>query len=172
MKEKEIKPKAGRKSLAGLLPAARRGKVEQLRALLDDGANIERKNNHGHTALVQAAGCGRSECVQLLLDRGADVNAGRRVSALAYASLNGHMECIRILLDYGADIDLPSYYGMTPLMCACFHGRNECVALLLERGADTTVIDSDGQTVASYCFSAEMSKLLLDASNKTDYVLK
>lgn len=172
MKEKAIKLKADRKSVAGLLPAAKKGKVEQLRALLDDGANIERKNNRGQTALVRASEFGRFECIQFLLDRGADANAGRKFCSLVYASMSGHVESVRLLLDHGAKIDTKSYYGLTPLMYACLSGQAACVALLLERGADTSLSTPGGLSATDYSTSAEILQLLLDASNKTDYVLK
>ena len=75
MKEKANKPKAVTKSLAGYFPAARNGDIKKIRQLLDDGVNIDRRNQNGETTLMQASAAGRLECVQLLLDRGADVNA-------------------------------------------------------------------------------------------------
>ena len=49
--------------------------VTEVRRLLDSGINVERRNFMRQTALMQASGSGRLECAQLLIERGADVNA-------------------------------------------------------------------------------------------------
>ena len=47
------------------------GDVDVVKLLLDRDANIRAKNNHGDTALMQAAVSGKTEVVKLLQDKGA-----------------------------------------------------------------------------------------------------
>lgn len=56
--------------------AARSGDVEALRAHLKPGADIDKKDQFGTTALHWAVALGRVEAVKLLLQKGADVNEG------------------------------------------------------------------------------------------------
>ncbi|MBF0138460.1 MAG: ankyrin repeat domain-containing protein [Magnetococcales bacterium] len=62
----------------------------------------------GQTALIQAAETGRSDLVEELIQRGAEVNVrdqwGR--TALAAALHNDHREIVTLLLKHGADITL------------------------------------------------------------------
>jgi ankyrin repeat protein len=82
-----------------LWQAAHRGHTETVRALLDGGASIHRRNDW---ALRLAAEYGRTETVKLLLARGADVHAGKD-AALRLAANNGHTETVKALLAAGAD---------------------------------------------------------------------
>ena len=51
------------------------GKASYVSALLDRGADIHAKNNHGWASLMAASANGRVSCISLLLDRGADIHA-------------------------------------------------------------------------------------------------
>ena len=67
--------------------------------LLDSGANIDAENRQGLTPLMLAAGEGRLEVVQLLLERNADTGrhdyTGR--TALNWAERNGRRPVVRAL---------------------------------------------------------------------------
>merc|ERR1712232_1384362 len=58
----------------GLMIAASAGRLEVVRALIRAGADLERVNNKGGTALGRAVGDNMLEVVQLLLDAGASVD--------------------------------------------------------------------------------------------------
>ena len=55
---------------------ARKGDIDHLKVALAYGNNSIDwyRNKHGHTALHAAAYYGHSECIGVLLDRGADIN--------------------------------------------------------------------------------------------------
>jgi len=63
---------------AQLIEAAKAGDINRVQALIDDGEDLEQKDNYGWTALNWAAGHGYLAIVQLLHKAGANaVNSGR-----------------------------------------------------------------------------------------------
>ena len=84
------------------------GDIEMAQLLLDNGANIEAKDNKGNTALIKASSHGNIEIAQFLLDNGADIEAKNNINgetALIKASSSGNIEMVQLLLDNGADIE-------------------------------------------------------------------
>ncbi len=55
--------------------AVRNGLLEAAHMLIEAGANVEAKDNDGHTPLVMAVRLGYKERVKFLLERGADPHA-------------------------------------------------------------------------------------------------
>jgi hypothetical protein len=70
---------------ADLLQAAMRGRNDQVKAFLDDGANIEAVDRNGRTPLMLAAQHGQASTVELLMGRGARTAARDHDGANAYA---------------------------------------------------------------------------------------
>jgi hypothetical protein len=78
-----------------LLDAAWTGRVDDMRALLDEGANAEYKDERGNSAMRRAADGGRADCVRLLLEAGASKDsASRHLTALVRAAVGGHADCV------------------------------------------------------------------------------
>ena len=159
-----------RSSDAALRDAATQGDIDTLRTLLDticDTTDIDALDFNGETSLTYAAQEGHTDCVRLLLQRGADVNkpSGCRSTAAHYAAERGHSETLLALLDNaGCDVDARGIWGMTPLMWAAQEGHTECAQLLLERGADISSLDAGEFTAAHFaivCGHLEVLRLLL-----------
>ncbi|XP_023275680.1 ankyrin repeat and SOCS box protein 15 isoform X1 [Seriola lalandi dorsalis] len=130
----------------------------------------------GHSPVHSAADGGHAHCLELLLQKGFDVNAllaphisdnygDMRRSPLYFAVSNGDATCTEILLKAGAKPDLD------PLCCllvAVRSGRYEIVKLLLAARADvncyfTVVNDTVFPTALQYCLKDEvMMRLLLN----------
>ncbi|KAF8621256.1 hypothetical protein AX15_007917 [Amanita polypyramis BW_CC] len=104
--------------------------------------------------------------VELLLERGANVNSWRQTcgNALQAASWFGHKEIVGLLLERGADVDVQGGTYGNPLHTASYKGHKGIVELLLERGADVNI---QGQkygsalSAASYKGHNDIVKLLL-----------
>ena len=98
--------------------------------------------------LTEAVKGDHRECVELLLSKGADVNASERFgwTALNSAARLGHETCLKILLKAGADVNSIHEYGNTALMEAVKSGNRKCISLLLNGGADVHVENVYGDT--------------------------
>ncbi|KAF8336030.1 ankyrin repeat-containing domain protein [Amanita rubescens] len=118
-------------------------------------------------ALYAASLGGYNEIVELLLDRGADVNAqgGIYGYALQAASERGRNEIAKLLLDKGAYVNAAGGHYKHALQAASQGGHNEIVKLLLNRGAYVNAKGGhygDALQAASQGGHHEIVKLLLD----------
>ncbi|XP_066218645.1 cortactin-binding protein 2 isoform X2 [Saccopteryx leptura] len=140
-------PLAGRPTL--LQQAAAQGNVTLLSLLLnEEGLDINYSCEDGHSALYSAAKNGHTDCVSLLLNAEARVDAADKngFTPLCVAAAQGHFKCVELLIAYDADVNHAADGGQTPLYLACEKGNKECIKLLLEAGADRSVQTRDGWT--------------------------
>ena len=121
-----------------LVDAAAARDTALLRALVDEGGDVNAARADGATALLWAAHWDDAATVDLLLRAGADVNAAddHGVTPLARACENASVAVVDRLLDAGADPNLAQTNGLTPLMTAARTGSLDVVEALLARGAD------------------------------------
>ncbi len=120
--------------------ATMQGDLEKVRSLLNDGVDINAKDEHGQTALMNAAHAGQLELLRLLIERGANLNvtAKYNLSALMLALIAGHTEVCWLLIEAGADLSLRSTYGsgeQTALSLAEAGGHHELATLIRRKGA-------------------------------------
>lgn len=89
----------------------------------------ETESNHD-TALTLACAGGHEELVELLLNRGADIEHRDKkgFTPLILAATAGHEKVVDILLNHNADIEAQSERTKdTPLSLACSGGRYEVI---------------------------------------------
>ena len=168
-----------KRGLGAVMLAAEQGAFENLKILLDAGADGAAKTSNrpatsspgssavagpvqeftrrrvgGGTALMNAARAGCEPCVRALLEHGADARArtDAGLTALHGASFQGSPALLKLLLDAGASVDAADDRGLTPLMMAVNSRTKstEAVRILLDRGADTEAKDASGRSVAEW----------------------
>uniref|UniRef100_A0A8C3PVM0 Tetratricopeptide repeat, ankyrin repeat and coiled-coil containing 1 n=1 Tax=Chrysolophus pictus TaxID=9089 RepID=A0A8C3PVM0_CHRPC len=106
----------------------------------------------GETALTAAAGRGKLEVCELLLERGAAVSRANRrgIPPLFCAVRQGHWQIAKLLLKHGSDVNLSDKQGRTPLMVASCEGHLSTVEFLLSAGATISSLDKEGLTALGW----------------------
>ena len=144
-------------SLHGLFRASNPPDTNELRRLLEAGAEIDAKDQWGTTTAlfmaVQRAGdrgkggplnektvAAWTPIIKFLLDAGANPNLGaadrdQNRTPLMAASDTGLRGIAELLMEYKANINA-EYHGMTALACAASRDDVRLVELLLSKGAD------------------------------------
>jgi len=114
------------------------GDVGRVRALCEEGADVDDRNEQGWTPLMVAASEGDMTIADALLSRGADVNlqSKKGESSLMLASRWGHSKLFRMLLiDAEANFNLKNNDGKTALTIAQENKHTE-IANLIESYAN------------------------------------
>jgi hypothetical protein len=132
--------------------AAEQGDVDSLARLLDDGFDVESRNDRGQTLLICAADNRQSQIVRLLLDRGANVNArdNQDWTALNRAAASSSLDSAKLLIAAGADLEATDHEGNTPLLKAV-PNRQRLALYLIEQGADVNAVNNSGYRPLQYC---------------------
>jgi hypothetical protein len=87
---------------SALMIAAEEGRLGCVGALLEEGADVEARDEWGNDALMLAAAGGRTECVKALLGAGAHARGRNRagVGALWLAVKSANEACVELLLPW------------------------------------------------------------------------
>ncbi|KFZ25213.1 hypothetical protein V502_00309 [Pseudogymnoascus sp. VKM F-4520 (FW-2644)] len=123
--------------------------IEEVRLLIDAGANISAVDVRNETRLHIAALDGETEVVRLLLNAGASVLARNFNGAtpLHMAARNDHEDAVQLLINAGSDLSSVSDRGATPLHWAVYDGAKvSTTKMLLDAGADVIARAHDGET--------------------------
>jgi len=131
-----------------LFYAAQHGSERALKALLGGRANHALADRRGLTAAHHAAVFGRTACLRLLLDAGAQLEAKTVgcFTPLHLAAQEGHAECCSLLLAMGSDANARTTgLGDTPLTIATARKRMSCVRVLLP-ASDLSITNEQGRT--------------------------
>lgn len=127
----------------------REGNAMQVRVWLDDTEHdMNLGDDHGFSPLHWASKEGNSKIVELLLLRGARVNATNRGddTPLHLAAAHGHRDIVLMLLRQKADVNFTNEHGNSPLHYACFWGFSDIAEDLLHHGALVSIANKDGDT--------------------------
>lgn len=105
---------------------------EEVSKLLDANPTVLEGRDKGSNFVHLAAEYGRLGVLRLLVEKGANIDAGRRHNALHGAARKGHEEVMAFLLSKGARADKTNLVGATPLMLASGSGHVGVVRMLLQ----------------------------------------
>ena len=138
------------------------GRIEIMRLLLENGADIKIQDNEGWSCLLVAIFQGDAGLVGELIAAGADVDAnvfatGR--TALLQALEGDKLDIAGMLISSGANVNLHKDGQMTPLMVAAAKGRSDLVLLLIEKGADVNARTDDRKTALTIAESGGLTAI-------------
>lgn len=126
---------------------------QNVKILVDHGANINKEAADGQTPLSLAVLLGHKETVKLMLanpKNTADFSLEQVQNALAYAVVEDHVEIVAELLEAGADVNLVNN-DWPPMICSAMGlERPAMLRVLLEHNPDLTKTDSKGNMVLHY----------------------
>jgi hypothetical protein len=116
--------------------AARAGDTGAIERHLASGVAVDAvEDERDGTPLMYAAAAGRAEAIELLINRGANVNAAGRDggTALMAAAFLGHEKAVDVLVRRGANVNASNLNGSTPLDVASLDdGTTRYFASLLQ----------------------------------------
>ena len=119
-----------------LLNAAEHGRLDEVRSLLWDRADLEsrRDDDWEQTPLHLAVEGGHRDVVQLLLEKNARIETTDRfgTTPLHLAVIESQIKVAQLLLEKNAQIETTNNYGETPLSHAIYFGHSKIVDVLLE----------------------------------------
>ncbi len=147
--------------------ALRNGQMENVRIAIQNGAEVNTRDEYGSTLLMYAAVFGKVADLEYLLEHGAEINAANKAGHTALMRAIPDLAKIKLLVQHGAEINAKTAEGTTPLMIAA-HIRTGAplVRYLIEKGADVNATDNkgwDAAIVAAVEGAFDNLKLLLNA---------
>ncbi|MBI4027589.1 MAG: ankyrin repeat domain-containing protein [Verrucomicrobia bacterium] len=141
-----------KKNLRAIRGAIRNGDVATVKKLVENNPELVNAydGSPAQTPLHTAASHGHLQIVELLLAKGAQVNAKDEYGAtsLHNAARSRHKDIVELLLSKGAEVNKGDFFNHTPLYRAAENGNQNVVKLLLQKGANVHVRDSEDGTTA------------------------
>lgn len=115
-----------------LFDAAKTGNVEAAGRMIEEGVDVNAKNDKNVTALGIAVGFNRREMVQLLIEKGADIELtdAKGNTVLHYAAGYGRKEIAEVLIAAGAKMDVKNDAEQKPIDVAKLNREKQMVEFL------------------------------------------
>jgi hypothetical protein len=150
-----------------LAQAAAHDNRKMIRVLLDGGADVNRQNRNGETALMYMNENASADTIRDLIKAGADLELkdDDGETALISASRLDNTGALKALISAGAKLEAKDEKGQTALMHAAREGIINNVKALLEAGAQINRKDEDDWTALRHAREGdheEVIKLLQD----------
>ncbi|MBQ2380787.1 MAG: ankyrin repeat domain-containing protein [Akkermansia sp.] len=150
------------------------GNPEMVRLLLEAGVNP----NSAYTNPLYLAVCTQqnTQCAELLLAAGADVNARVALGQLQAPPLFGAVgyprkdAFLHLLIAHGADVNARDKSGNTPFLTAAKRGYGSYLRILLEAGADPLLVNDEGLGALALLTDIENTQLQLTEEGYTRLV--
>uniref|UniRef100_A0A1A8N2G5 non-specific serine/threonine protein kinase n=1 Tax=Nothobranchius pienaari TaxID=704102 RepID=A0A1A8N2G5_9TELE len=139
--------------------------------------DVNQPNKHGTPPLLIAAGCGNVQIIEVLMRKGADIQANDKTGANAvyHAARHGHVDTLRFLHDNRCPLDVQDKCGETALHVAARYGNVDVVSYLCSIRSNPNLTDLEKETplhcAAWHGYSAVARALcqagcLVDAKNR------
>lgn len=151
--------------VTALMYAAKYGRVEVAKLLIEKGANVNLQGDRGETPLIMGIDAGSIEMVSLLIEKGANLEIAENTNGttpLIEAVLTSSLPILKLLVEKGANLDKQDNDGNTALIAAAANDEEapELIKFLLEKGAKKDIKNNDGQTAYDVAQVEEIKQLL------------
>ncbi len=122
-------------------------------------SNVNQKDDFGRTALHHAASSDWSDALNILIERGADVNA-RDVDGITPLHMASGINCISELIKKGGNVNAQDRVGRTPLHIWAGNRVEpaEIIFTLVKNGANPNSRDYQDATPLHYAVEADNTK--------------
>ncbi len=142
--------------------------IDEVRALIARGADVNAREDDKTTPLFIAVENGNLEIAEMLLNFGAKVNARNKEKQTPIMGLDDDAtpELLELLIKHGAKLDLVDKQGNTVLILAAGEVEPAVLRALIDARADVNSKNKEGQTALMNAANAgdlESVKMLLEA---------
>ncbi len=129
-----------------IMNAADKGYNKIVQLLINNGANVNVKDENGITPLMFASANGHTDVVKLLIENDADLEAKATWVITEYEKLKFINDVTRV--------KTKTIEGVTSLILAVKNAHTDVVNLLLSKGADVNAKDANGKMVLDYAIES------------------
>ncbi|KAK6206580.1 hypothetical protein LQW54_007650 [Pestalotiopsis sp. IQ-011] len=137
------------KRISPLKSAARKGRLDLVKFLIEHGAQVNKNESAESPALTDATHSGNLECVRYLLKSGADIEGKDQYRETAiFEATEGRHDVANFLLDQGAAVSSKGFKGRTLPML--YLSSASTLRRILERGSEIDTKDDNGLAPIHY----------------------
>lgn len=154
---------ADKTDMPAYFQAALNGDLDKIQEGINQGIDVNAKDENMHSALMLAAYNGHHHVLSFLIEKGAEIDAvdGMNRTALMFACTGPFTKAAELLIDAGANVNaIDSQEEWTPVMMAAAEGQLEVVQLLVAKGADLSMVDEDGESSLDFAQSNGHTKVV------------
>ncbi|XP_035235044.1 death-associated protein kinase 1 [Anguilla anguilla] len=110
--------------------------------------DVNQPNKHGTPPLLIAAGCGNIQIIDVLMRKGAEIQAHDKSgsNAVYYAARHGHVGTLKFLHEKECPLDIQDKSGETALHVAARYGNVDVVQYLCSIHANPNLTDREEET--------------------------
>lgn len=154
-----------------LICAVNVGNVENVRYLLDQGADINFiYEKISRAAIHEAVYVKKPEVVKVLIEKGANINlkSAKHGYPLHMAIENNSDTILGLLLKAGVNVDVANRLNRPPMASACYLNKLGAVKLLLEHGCSINFFSAEGYNLLHYAIipgSFEVAEYLISINS-------
>ena len=128
---------------SNIFEAVKNNNYKGVKSLLEQKADPNSVDEDGDYLLMYAALYSSVECMQLLIEKGSNVNAKNKIDETALMWSVHDVAKMKLLIEHGADVNAKAKTGNTPLLIASIgHGKYDAVKLLIDKGADALAVNN------------------------------
>ncbi len=148
--------------------AVKEGKFDTVKNMLEKAPDlVNAVDSDGLTPLHLASEHGHQHIVELLLQKGADINAksGFKRTPLHFAASSGRYEIVKLFIEKDAELNENDSFILTPIFQAAYNGHQNIVEMLLSNGINLSDTEKNSVTLlhaAAISGNPELVEMLLD----------